>query len=119
MEQSELRSWIDHRAEMLWVCLKCLVAMIVGTALAVSWGSLSDNAQLALSIAVGLVGLFLWFGSHGAIMDIAAMRSDMDEGLASTTFGKQFARAPFPVYLILNALTMLGGSVMLIIMINS
>ena len=100
MEQSELRSWIDHRAEMLWVCLKCLVAMIVGTALAISWGSLSDNAQLALSIAVALVGLFLWFGSHGAIMDIAAMRADMDEGLASTTFGQQFAKAPFPVYLI-------------------
>ncbi|MEC7916006.1 MAG: hypothetical protein VX963_06970, partial [Actinomycetota bacterium] len=119
MEQSELRSWIDHRAAMLWVCLKCLVAMIVGIALAISWGSLSDNAQLALSIAVALVGLFLWMGSHGAIMDIAAMRADMDEGLASTTFGKQFAKAPFPVYLILNALAMLGGSVMLIIMINA
>ena len=119
MEQCELRSWIDHRAAMLWVCLKCLVAMIVGIALAISWGSLSDNAQLALSIAVALVGLFLWMGSHGAIMDIAAMRADMDEGLASTTFGKQFAKAPFPVYLILNALAMLGGSVMLIIMINA
>ena len=119
MEQSELRSWVEHRAEMLWVCLKCLVAMIVGIALAISWGSLSDNAELALSIAVALVGLFLWMGSHGAIMDIAAMRADMDEGLASTTFGKQFAKAPFPVYLILNALAMLGGSVMLIIMINA
>jgi len=119
MEQSELRSWVEHRAEMLWVCLKCLVAMIVGIALAISWGSLSDNAELALSIAVAMVGLFLWMGSHGAIMDIAAMRSDMDEGLASTTFGTQFAKAPFPVYLILNAFMMLGSSVMLIIMINA
>ena len=66
-----------------------------------------------------MVGLFLWMGSHGAIMDIAAMRSAMDEGLASTTFGTQFAKAPFPVYLILNAFMMLGSSVMLIIMINA
>ena len=119
MELSELRSWIEHRAEMLFVCIKCLVLMIVGVAVAASWGQLADNAEVALSIAFAVVGLFLWFGSHGAIMDIAAMRADMDEGLASTTFGQQFAKAPFPVYLILNALTMLGSSVMLIIMINS
>ncbi|MFL2986038.1 MAG: hypothetical protein ACJZ57_02225 [Candidatus Poriferisodalaceae bacterium] len=119
MEQSELRSWIEHRAEMLWVCVKCLVLMIVGIALAISWGSLSDNAELALSITVAVVGLFLWFGSHGAIMDIAAMRSDMDDALASTTFGKQFSKAPFPVYLILNAAAMLGSSVMLVIVINA
>ena len=119
MEQSELRSWVEHRAEMLWVCLKCLVAMIVGIALAISWGSLSDNAELALSIAVAMVGLFLWMGSHGAIMDIAAMRADMDDDLRSTTFGKQFSKAPFPVYLILNTFAMLGGSAMLIILVNA
>ena len=104
---------------MLFVCVKSMVLMVVGIAVATSWGQLSDNAQVALSIAIGLVGLFLWMGSHGAIMDIAAMRSDMDEGLASTTFGTQFAKAPFPVYLILNAFMMLGSSVMLVIMINA
>jgi len=119
MQQSELRSWIEHRAEMLWVCLKCLVLMIVGIAVAISWGSFSDNAEFALSIMVAVVGLFLWFGSHGAIMDIAAMRADMDEGLASTAFGTNFNKAPFSVYLILNALAMLGSTVMLIIVINA
>ncbi len=119
MESSELRSWVEHRAEMLFVCLKCLVLMIVGVAVAASWGQLSDNAEVALSIAVAVVGLFLWFGSHGAIMDIAAIRSDMDDDLASTTFGKQFAKAPFPIYLILNTLAMLGGTVMLVILLNA
>ena len=119
MEQGELRSWIEHRAEMLWVCLKCLVLMIVGIAVASSFGSLSDNAEFALSITVAVVGLFLWFSAHGAIMDIAAMRADMDEGLASTAFGTNFNKAPFPVYLILNALAMLGSTVMLMIMINA
>ena len=113
MEQSELRSWIEHRAEMLFVCIKCLVLKIVGVAVAASWGQLADNAEVAV------VGLFLWFGSHGAIMDIAAMRSDMDDDLASTTFGKQFAKAPFPIYLILNTLAMLGGTVMLVILLNA
>jgi hypothetical protein len=93
--------------------------MIVGVAVAASWGQLTGNAEVALSIAVAVVGLFLWFGSHGAIMDIAAMRSDMDGDLASTTFGKQFAKAPFPIYLILNTLAMLGGTVMLVIMLNA
>jgi hypothetical protein len=104
---------------MLFVCLKCLVLMIVGVAVATSWGQLSDNAEVALSIAVAVVGLFLWFGSHGAIMDIAAIRSDMDDDLASTTFGKQFAKAPFPIYLILNTLAMVGGTVMLVILLNA
>ena len=119
MEQGELRSWVEHRAEMLFVCIKCLVLMVVGVAVATSWGQLNDNAQLALSIAVAVVGLFLWFGSHGAIMDIPAMRADMDDDLRSTTFGQQFSKAPFPVYLILNTFAMLGGSVMLIVLINA
>ena len=119
MEQSELRGWVEHRSEMLFVSLKCLVLMIVGVAVATSWGQLSDNAEVALSIAVAVVGLFLWFGSHGAIMDIAAIRSDMDDDLASTTFGKQFAKAPFPIYLILNTLAMVGGTVMLVILLNA
>jgi hypothetical protein len=119
MEQSELRGWVEHRSEMLFVCLKCLVLMIVGVAVAASWGQLSDNAEVALSIAVAVVGLFLWFGSHGAIMDIAAIRSDMDDDLASTTFGKQYAKAPFPIYLILNTLAMVGGTVMLVILLNA
>ena len=79
-------------------------------------GQLSDNA--GSSIAIGLVGLFLWMGSR-AIMDIAAMRADMDDDLRSTTFGKQFSKAPFPVYLILNTFAMLGGSAMLIILVNA
>ena len=73
VNQTELRSWIEHRAEMLFVCVKSMVLMVVGIAVATSWGQLSDNAQVALSIAIGLVGLFLWMGSHAAIMDIAAV----------------------------------------------
>jgi len=52
-------------------------------------------------------------------MDISAMRADMDDDLRSTTFGQQFSKAPFPVYLILNTFAMLGGSVMLIVLINA
>ena len=118
MDQTELRGWIEHRAEMLFVCLKSLVLMVVGVAIATSWGQLSDNSEVALSIAVAVIGLLLWMGSHGAIMDISAMRADMDDNMRATTFGSQFSKAPFPVYLILNTLAMLGAPIMLIIMIN-
>ena len=95
MEQAELRSWVEHRAEMLFVCIKCLVLMVVGVAVATSWGQLNDNAQLALSIAVAVVGLFLWFGSHGAIMDISAMRADMDDDLRSTVAEEDLRQARY------------------------
>ena len=93
--------------------------MIVGVALAASWGQLSDGAEVALSVAVGVVGFFLWFGAFGAIQDIAAMREDMDDDLRSTAFGKNFSKAPFPVYFILATIAMLGSTVMLIVMINA
>ena len=119
MESSELRGWIDHRASMLWVCIKCLVLMVVGVAIALSIDGLSDDSTLPLSIAVGAIGFFLWFCSFGAVMDIAAMRADMDESLRNTTFGSQFAKAPFPGYLALTTIIMLGVPAMLIWMLNA
>ena len=57
---------------------------------------------------VGAVGFFLWFCSFGAVMDIASMRADMDDSLRTTAFGSQFAKAPFPAYLALTTIVMLG-----------
>ena len=81
---------------MLWVSITCLILMIVGVTIAVSLEGLSDDATLPLSILVGAIGFFLWFCSFGAVMDIASMRSDMDDSLRTTAFGSQFAKAPFP-----------------------
>lgn len=119
MNSIELRGWIDHRAQMLWICMKCLVGLIIGVAIAVSYGGLSDNAEVALSIAVGVVGFFLWFAAFGAIMDIATMRKDMDDELRATAFGANFTKAPFPVYFAISTLAMLGAPAMLIVMLNS
>ncbi|HAB57357.1 MAG: hypothetical protein CL433_12800 [Acidimicrobiaceae bacterium] len=119
MESTELRGWIDHRAMMLWVCIKCLILMVVGVTIALSLKGLSDDATLPLSIAVGAVGFFLWFCSFGAVMDIASMRSDMDEALRNSTFGSQFVKAPFPAYVALTTIVMLGTPVMLIWMLNA
>jgi hypothetical protein len=119
MESSELRGWIDHRAMMLWVSITCLILMVVGVTIAVSLDGLSDDATLPLSIMVGAIGFFLWFCSFGAVMDIASMRSDMDDSLRTTAFGSQFAKAPFPAYLALTTIVMLGTPVMLIWMLNA
>ena len=50
-------SWIDHRAMILWVSIKCLILMVVGT-IALSLDGLSDDATLPLSILVGAIGFF-------------------------------------------------------------
>ena len=50
--------WIDHRATMLWVSLKCLVFLTVGVSLVVAIGDLSSGASTALSIAVAGIGFF-------------------------------------------------------------
>jgi len=119
MDDKALHTWISHRADMLFVCLKSLTLTIVGVAITVALGGLSDDAAVALSIAVGALGALLWFCAFGAVMDIAAMRKDMSEELAATAFGTQFSKAPFPVYIGLTTLVMLGTPVMLIIALNS
>ena len=119
MKSKDLYRWVDHRATMLWVCLKCLVWLTVGVAIVVAIGDLTSGASTALSIAVAAIGFFLWFAAFGSVMDIAAMRNDMDDELRSSAFGANFAKAPFPVYFGLMSLVMLGTPVMLIIMLKS
>jgi len=119
MKTKDLYRWVDHRASMLFVCLKNLVWLTIGVSLVVALGDLSSGASTALSIAVAGIGFFLWFAAFGAVMDIATMRDDMDDELRSSAFGKNFAKAPFPVYFGLMTLVMLGTPVMLIIMLKS
>ena len=119
MNSKELHRWVDHRATMLFVCLKNLVWLTIGVSLVVALGELSSGASTALSIAVAGIGFFLWFAAFGAVMDIAAMRNDMDDDLKGSAFGVNFAKAPFPIYFGLMTLVMLGTPVMLIIMLKS
>src|SRR5210317_1018758 len=106
MNSHDLYKWVDHRATMLWVCLKNLVWLTVGVSIVVALGELSSGASTALSIAVAGIGFFLWFAAFGAVMDIAAMRNDMDDSLRSTAFGMNFEKAPFPVYFVLMTVSM-------------
>ena len=119
MKSKDLYRWVDHRASMLFVCLKNLVWLTIGVSLVVALGDLSSGASTALSIAVAGIGFFLWFAAFGAVMDIATMRNDMDDELRSSAFGENFAKAPFPIYFGLMTLVMLGTPVMLIIMLKS
>ena len=119
MESSELRGWVNHRAMMLWVSITCLILMVVGVTIAVSLEGLSDDATLPLSILVGAIGNYLCACSLGALMDIASMRSDMDDSMRATAFGSKFAKAPFPAYLALTTIVMLGTPAMLIWMLSA
>ena len=119
MDNNDLHKWISHRADMLFVCVKSLMLMTVGIAIAVSLNRFSDDGKQALSVAVGALGFYLWFLSFGAVMDIAAMRKDMSEELQGSAFGTQFLKAPFPIYIAVTTLVMLGVPVMLILQLNS
>ena len=67
----------------------------------------------------GVIGNYLCACSLGALMDIASMRSDMDDSMRATAFGSKFAKAPFPAYLALTTIVMLGTPAMLIWMLNA
>jgi len=119
VDNNDLHKWISHRADMLFVCLKSLMLMTVGVAIAVSLGEFDDSGALALSVAVGALGFYLWFLSFGAVMDVAAMRNDMSDDLRESAFGTQFLKAPFQVYIGVTTLVMLGVPAMLIVLLNS
>ncbi len=119
MNNEDLHKWVCHRADMLFVCLKVLGLLTIGVTVAVALDGLSDDAALSLSIAIGAFGVLLWFCAFGAVLDISAMRKDMSSDLKTSAFGSQFSKAPFPVYILLTTIVMLGVPVMLIIALNS
>jgi hypothetical protein len=43
----------------------------------------------------------------------------MSDDLRASAFGSQFTKAPFPVYIVLTTLVMLGVPVMLIVALNA
>ena len=84
MENHDLHKWSSHRADMLWVSMKALMLITVGVVVAIALGGLGD-ASMAISIAVGAFGFFLWFCAFGAVMDIASMRNDMSDDLRAVS----------------------------------
>ena len=61
-----------------------------------------SGVQLALAAMSVLGSLWIVIAFNGAIADLAAGMKDMDEEMASSHIGRNFAKAPFAAFRILN-----------------
>jgi len=70
-----------------------------------------DEMKAALVVAIVGFGLnaLAWF--DGALADIAASRSSMDEDLANSDMGKNFKKAPFNIFRGLAASIVIANTV--------
>ena len=64
----------------------------------------ADGVKLALAAFAVLGSIWIAMGVDGAITDIGAAAKDMDEELAASHIGRNWAKAPFGMFRVLTAL---------------
>ena len=96
MKPKLLHAWVSNRASDLRMMVLVYTAATIGTLFlvrdAASFGSEMQFAIAAAIISFG-VNAIVWF--DGAIADIGASTSSMDEELANSEIGKNFKKVPF------------------------
>ena len=99
MKPKLLHAWVSNRASDLRMMVLVYTAATIGTLFlvrdAASFGSEMQFAIAAAIISFG-VNAIVWF--DGAIADIGASTSSMDEELANSEIGKNFKKAPFIMF---------------------
>ena len=99
MKPKLLHAWVSNRASDLRMMVLVYTAATIGTLFlvrdAASFGSEMQFAIAAAIISFG-VNAIVWF--DGAIADIGASTSSMDEDLADSEIGKNFKKAPFIMF---------------------
>ncbi len=63
----------------------------------------ADGVQLALATFAVLGSIWIAMGVDGAIADIGAAAKDMDEEMAASHVGQNWAKAPFGLFRIMTA----------------
>ena len=99
MKPKLLHAWVSNRASDLRMMVLVYTAATIGTLFlvrdAASFGSEMQFAIAAAIISFG-VNAIVWF--DGAIADIGASTSSMDEELANSEIGNNFKKAPFIMF---------------------
>ena len=99
MKPKLLHAGVSNRASDLRMMVLVYTAATIGTLFlvrdAASFGSEMQFAIAAAIISFG-VNAIVWF--DGAIADIGASTSSMDEELANSEIGKNFKKAPFIMF---------------------
>ena len=65
-------------------------------------GLQADGVQLALATFAVLASIWLCLVADGAIADIAAGAKDMDDEMASSHMGQNWAKAPFSLFRVIG-----------------
>ena len=111
MKPKLLHAWVSNRANDLRMTLLVYTGATLGTLFLVrDAGSFGSEMKFAVAVAIISFGVnaIVWF--DGALADIGASRSSMDEQLASSEMGKNFKKAPFVAF---------RGMAFLIVAVNS
>ena len=100
MKPKLLHAWVSNRASDLRMMVLVYTAATIGTLFLVRDGAnFGSEMQFAIAAAIISFGVnaIVWF--DGAIADIGASTSSMDEELANSEIGKNFKKAPFIMFL--------------------
>ena len=102
MKPKLLHAWVSNRASDLRMMVLVYTAATIGTLFLIrDASSFGSEMQFAIAAAIVSFGVnaIVWF--DGAIADIGASTSSMDEDLANSEMGKNFKKAPFIMFRIM------------------
>ena len=99
MKPKLLHAWVSNRANDLRTTLLVYTGATVATLFLIRDASgFTSEMQFAVAVAIISFGInaLVWF--DGAIADIGASTSSMDEQLSNSEMGKNFKKAPFIIF---------------------
>ncbi len=99
MKPKLLHAWVSNRANDLRITLLVYTGATVATLFLIRDASgFTSEMQFAVAVAIISFGLnaLVWF--DGAIADIGASTSSMDEQLSNSEMGRNFKKAPFILF---------------------
>ena len=118
MEPKLLHAWVSNRASDLRMMVLVYTAATIGTLFLIrDASSFGGEMQFAIAAAIISFGVnaIVWF--DGAIADIGASTSSMDEDLANSEMGKNFKKAPFIMFRLMALSIVVVNSVAQILVI--
>ncbi len=71
----------------------------------------ADDDRLAVAAMIALVGILALVWNDSAMADLSAGVEDMDEEVSASAMGRNFAKAPFVMFRVLNLVVILGIAV--------
>ena len=112
MKAKLLQSYVSNRAADLRAATLVYTGASVATLFLIrDAAGYGDEMKAALVVAIVGFGLNALAWLDGALADIAASRSSMDEDLANSDMGKNFNKAPFTIFRGLAASIVIANTV--------